>query len=130
MAARLADPNRPAVTVTGEAGLGYMLGNLEVALRNNLGVTVVHISNGGFAGYGPGFWGPGHDPFTHSVLGPDDVDMSRVIGELGYHTERVSEPSEVEPALRRALEVNQSNRPAYIEFLCSQYPIYGDWVGR
>jgi len=103
VAARLADPNRPAVTVTGEAGLGYMLGNLEVALRQNLGVTVAHISNGGFAGYGPGFWGPGHDPFTHSVLGPDEVDMSRVIGELGYHTERVSEPSEVEPALRRAL---------------------------
>ncbi len=130
VAARMADQNRPAVTVTGEAGLGYMLGNLEVALRQNLGVTVVHISNGGFAGYGPGFWGPGHDPFTHSVLGPDDVDMSRVIGELGFHTERVSEPSEVEPALRRALEVNQSNRPAYIEFLCSQFPVYGEWVGR
>lgn len=130
VAARLADPARPAVTVTGEAGLGYMLGNLEVALRQNLGVTVAHISNGGFAGYGPGFWGPGHDPFTHSVLGPDDVDMSRVIGELGFHTERVSEPSEVVPALRRALEVNESNKPAYIEFLCSQYPIYGEWVGR
>ena len=130
VAARMADQARPAVTVTGEAGLGYMLGNLEVALRQNLGVTVVHISNGGFAGYGPGFWGPGHDPFTHSVLGPDDVDMSRVIGELGFHTERVSEPSEVAPALRRALEVNQSNRPAYIEFLCSQYPVYGEWVGR
>lgn len=130
VAARMADQARPAVTVTGEAGLGYMLGNLEVALRQNLGVTVVHISNGGFAGYGPGFWGPGHDPFTHSVLGSDDVDMSRVIGELGFHTERVSEPSEVAPALRRALEVNQSNRPAYIEFLCSQYPVYGEWVGR
>ena len=130
VAARLADPNRPAITVTGEAGLGYMLGNLEVALRQKLGVTVVHISNGGFAGYGPGFWGPGHDPFTHSVLGPDEVDMSRVIGELGFHTERVSEPSEVVPALRRALEVNESNQPAYIEFLCSQYPIYGEWVGR
>ena len=130
VAARLADQSRPAVTVTGEAGLGYMLGNLEVALRQNLGITVAHISNGGFAGYGPGFWGPGHDPFTHSVLGPDDVDMSRVIGELGFHTERVSEPSEVVPALRRALEVNESNKPAYIEFLCSQYPIYGEWVGR
>ena len=130
VAARLADPARPAVTVTGEAGLGYMLGNLEVALRQNLGITVAHISNGGFAGYGPGFWGPGHDPFTHSVLGPDDVDMSRVIGELGFHTERVSEPSEVVPALNRALAANASNRPAYIEFLCSQYPIYGEWVGR
>ena len=130
VAAKMADRSRPAVTVTGEAGLGYMLGNLEVALRQNLGITVAHISNGGFAGYGPGFWGPGHDPFTHSVLGPDDVDMSRVIGELGFHTERVAEPSDVVPALRRALEANASNRPAYIEFLCSQFPVYGEWVGR
>ena len=129
VAARLDDPERPAVVVTGEAGLGYMLGNLEVALRNKLGITVAHISNGGFAGYGPGFWGPGHDPFTHAVLGPDEVDMSRVIGELGFHTERVSEPSEVVPALNRALAANQNNQPAYIEFLCSQYPIYGGWVG-
>ena len=68
------------MAVTGEAGLGYMLGNLEVLLREKLGITVVHISNGGFAGYGPGFWGPGHDPFTHQVLGPDEVDMSKVIG--------------------------------------------------
>ncbi len=129
VAARLDGPKRPAVVVTGEAGLGYMLGNLEVALRQKLGVTVVHISNGGFAGYGPGFWGPGHDPFTHSVLGYDDVDMSRVIGELGFHTERVREPAEVVPALQRALAANENDQPAYIEFICSQFPIYGQWVG-
>ena len=57
IAAKLADPNRPSVAVTGEAGLGYMMGNLEVALRQKLGVTVVHVSNGGFAGYGPRFLG-------------------------------------------------------------------------
>ena len=99
------------MAVTGEAGLGYMLGNLEVLLREKLGITVVHISNGGFAGYGPGFWGPGHDPFTHRVLGPDEVDMSKVIGALGFHTERVSEPAEIIPALRRALEVNNVRSP-------------------
>ena len=129
VAARLDGPKRPAVVVTGEAGLGYMLGNLEVALRQKLGVTVVHISNGGFAGYGPGFWGPGHDPFTHSVLGYDEVDMSRVIGELGFHTERVREPAEVVPALQRALAANENDQPAYIEFICSQFPVYGQWVG-
>ena len=63
-------PGRASVAVTGEAGLGYMLGNLEVLLREKLGITVVHSSNGGFPGYGPSFWGPGHDPFTHQVLGP------------------------------------------------------------
>src|SRR4029077_6788598 len=130
IAAKKAFPGRASVAVTGEAGLGYMLGNLEVLLREKLGITVVPISNGGFAGYGPGFWGPGHDPFTHQVMGPDEVDMSKVIGALGFHTERVSEPAEVVPALRRALDVNTSGRPAYIEFICSQYPVYGQWVGR
>jgi hypothetical protein len=64
------------------------------------------------------------------VPGPDEVDMSKVIGALGFHTERVSEPAEVIPALRRALDVNTSGRPAYIEFICCQYPVYGQWVGR
>ena len=45
--------------------------------------------------------------------------MSKVIGALGFHTERVSEPAEVIPALRRALDVNKSGRPAYIEFILS-----------
>ena len=128
LAAKLAVPDRPSVVVVGEAGLGYMMGNLEVPLRQKLGITVAHISNGGFAGYGPGFWGAGHDPFTHSVLGYDDVDMSKVLGELGLHTERVREPSEVIPALERALKVNESGQPSYIEFICSQYPVYGRWV--
>ena len=130
IAAKKAFPARPSVAVTGEAGLGYMLGNLEVPLRQKLGITVVHISNGGFAGYGPGFWGPGHDPFTHAVLGYNEVDMSKVLGELGLHTERVSEPSEVIPALKRALAVNESGQPSYIECICSQYPVYGQWVSR
>lgn len=130
LAARLADPQRPSVVVTGEAGLGYMLGNLEVALRQKLGITVAHISNGGFAGYGPGFWGEGHDPFTHAVLGYDEIDMSKVIGDLGFHAQRVSEPAEVIPALKSALAANESNQPSYIEFICSQYPIYGKWATR
>ena len=130
IAAKISFPQKHCIAVTGEAGLGYMMGNLEVALRQKLGITIVHVSNGGFAGYGPGFWGEGHDPFTHKVLGYDEIDMAKVIGELGYHAERVTEPSEVEPALKRALEANDSAQPAYIEFICSQYPIYGRWVSR
>ena len=129
IAAKISFPQKHCVAVTGEAGLGYMMGNLEVPLRQKLGITVAHVSNGGFAGYGPGFWGDGHDPFTHKVLGNDEVDMSQVIGALGYHTERVTEPSEVGPALKRAIAANDANQPAYIEFICSQYPIYGRWVG-
>jgi thiamine pyrophosphate-dependent acetolactate synthase large subunit-like protein len=130
VAAKKAHPDRQVVAVTGEAGLGYMMGNLEVPVREKLGVTVVHISNGGFSGYGPGFWGEGHDPYTHRVLGPDEVDMSKAIREFGLHTERVTEPGEIAGALKRALAANGEGQPAYIEFICSQYPVYGQWVGR
>ena len=128
LAAKLAFPNRQCVAVTGDAGLGYMLGNLEVAVRQKLGITIAHVNNGGFSGYGPGFWGEGHDPYTHEVLGPEDVDMSKAIAELGLVAERVREPSEVIPALERAFAANESGQPAYIEFICSQYPVYGRWV--
>jgi hypothetical protein len=50
-----------------------LLGNLEVLRRKKLGIMVVHISNAGF-------WGPGYDPFTHQMLGANEMDMSKVIG--------------------------------------------------
>ena len=128
LSAKLAFPQRQSVAVTGDAGVGYMLGNLEVPVRQNIGITVAHVSNGGFAGYGPGFWGDGHDPYTHRVMGPEDLDMSRVASELGLHAERVTEPRDVIPAMERALAANETGQPSYIEFICSQYPIYGGWV--
>lgn len=128
VAAKLAHPERYAVAVTGEAGLGYMMGNLEVPVRENLPVTIVHISNGGFAGYGPGFWGEGHDPYTHKVMSSDEVNMSRAIAEFGYYTERLDEPGQIAAALERALAANDSGRSAYLEFICSQFPVYGAWA--
>jgi acetolactate synthase-1/2/3 large subunit len=128
VASKLAHPDRPAVAVTGEAGLGYMMGNLEVPVRENLPVTIVHISNGGFSGYGPGFWGDGHDPYTHKVMGHDAVNMPRAIAEFGYHTERIDEPDQIAGALERALAANDKGQSAYLEFICSQFPIYGAWA--
>ncbi len=128
VAAKKAYPDRHAVGVTGEAGLGYMMGNLEVPVREKLGVTVVHVSNGGFSGYGPGFWGAGHDPYTHAVLGSDQIDMAKAIREFGLYTERVTEPDDIAGALKRALAANDNHQPAYLEIVCSQYPIYGQWV--
>jgi thiamine pyrophosphate-dependent acetolactate synthase large subunit-like protein len=130
IASKKAHPERRAVSVTGDAGLAYMLGNLEVAVRQKLGITVVHVSNGGFSGYGPGFWGAGHDPYTYIVTGYDQIDMSKAIRELGLYTERVTQPDDIANALQRALAANDENKPAYLEIICSQYPVYGQWVGR
>lgn len=130
IASKKAHPDRHAVAVAGDAGLGYMMGNLEVLVRERLGITVVHVSNGGFSGYGPGFWGQGHDPYTYRVTGYDQIDMSKAIRELGLYTERVTEPGGIADALKRALAANDDDSPAYLEVICSQFPIYGQWVTR
>ena len=128
VAAKLAYPERQCVNITGDAGVCYMMGNFEALVRHGIGVTTIHINNGGFAGYGPGFWGKGHDPYTAVVSDHSVADMSELAIALGYYAEHVTEPSEIIPALKRAFDENARNRPAYLEFICSQYPVYGRWV--
>jgi thiamine pyrophosphate-dependent acetolactate synthase large subunit-like protein len=128
MAAKLAHPERQCVNITGDAGVGYMLGNFEALVRNDIGVTTIHINNGGFGGYGPGFWGKGHSPYTYEVSDHSVADMSRAVAAMGYYSEDINEPSEIIPALKRAFEENARSRPAYLEVLCSKYPVYGEWV--
>ena len=129
MAAKMAYPDRQCVNVTGDAGVGYMIGNFEALVRYNVGVTTIHINNGGFAGYGQGFWGKGHDPYTCAVSEHKIADMSEAVKQMGYYAEHVTEPSEIIPALKRAFDENACNRPAYLEFICSQYPVFGGWSG-
>ena len=127
--AKLAFPDRMVVNVTGDAGVGYQLGNYEALVRNNIGITTIHINNDGFAGYGPGFWGPGHDPYTCTLLPSSVSNLAKAVESLGEYSERVEEPNEIVPALKRAFEENSRNRPAYLEIICCQHPVYGAWVG-
>ena len=105
-----------------------MMGNFEAVARHGLGITTIHINNGGYSGYGPGFWGAGHSPFTHQVSDHTTANMSAMAQAVGYYAERVSQTAEIVPALKRAFEANSKNRPAYLEMICSQQPIDGGWV--
>jgi acetolactate synthase-1/2/3 large subunit len=129
LAAKWAYPERTCVAVVGDASIGYMLGNLEAPVRYALGVTVIQINNGGFAGYGPGFWGPGENPYTCSVSPSNVTNMAAAVAGLGWHSERVENPKELAAALRRAFDENAQKRPAFIEVICSQYPVWGVWAG-
>ncbi|MFN8522236.1 MAG: thiamine pyrophosphate-binding protein [Chloroflexota bacterium] len=126
--AKLAHPDWQVINFTGDAGVSYMMGNFEAVSRYGIGLTTIHIANGGFSGYGPGFWGAGHDPYTYVVSDPNKVSMSGMASSLGFYGERVSEPSEVIPALKRALDENSKGRPAYLEIIASQHPVHGGWV--
>lgn len=130
IAAKLAYPDRQCVNITGDAGVCYMMGNFEACARYGIGITTLHINNGGYSGYGPGAWGPGHDPYTWKVSDHASACMSAMARAVGWHGEDVSEPLQVIPALKRAFDANAQGRPAFIEFICSHNPVHGGWVGR
>ena len=129
IAAKLAYPDRQCVNITGDAGVCYMMGNFEAVARYGIGITTLHINNGGYSGYGPGFWGGGHDPYTWKVSDHASACMSAMARAVGFHAEDVTEPAEVIPALKRAFEQNAKGRPAFLEFICSHHPVHGGWVG-
>jgi acetolactate synthase-1/2/3 large subunit len=129
-AAKLAFPDRQCVNITGDAGVCYMMGSFEAAARYRVGLTTLHINNGGYSGYGPGFWGKGHDPYTWKVSDHGSACMASMARAVGFHAEDVTEPAEIIPALKRAFDENAKGRPAFLEFICSHYPVHGGWVGR
>ena len=127
-AAKLAFPNRQCVNVTGDAGVCYMMGNFEAIARYKIGITTIHINNGGYSGYVPGFWGEGHDPFTWKVSDHASACMASMARAVAFHGEDVTKPSEIIPALKRAFDENAKGRPAFVEFISSHHPVHGGWV--
>lgn len=126
--AKLALPERQVVNVTGDAGIMYQLGNYEALVREPIAITTIHINNSGFAGYGPGFWGKGHHPETSTVTSSTLMSTSRVVDGMGMHNERIEDPDEVVPAIKRALQVTAAGKPAFLEVICAKYPVYGQWL--
>ncbi|RLI03904.1 hypothetical protein DRO31_00600 [Candidatus Bathyarchaeota archaeon] len=128
MGAKLVYPDWEVVSVTGDAGVGYQMGNWEAMIRNKLGITTVHINNDGFGGYGPGFWGKGHSPYTYELTPSTVQSTAKVAEALGFDAERVEDPDEVAAALKRGLDKNKSGKPYLVEVICSKYPVYPGWV--
>jgi acetolactate synthase I/II/III large subunit len=85
--AKLAFPDRQCVHVTGDAGVCYMMGNFEAIARYRIGITTLHINNGGYSGYGPGFWGGGHDPYTWKVSDHASACMANMAKSVGFYGE-------------------------------------------
>ena len=128
LGAKLVNPDWQVVSVSGDAGVGYQMGNWETMVRYKMGITTVHINNDGFGGYGPGFWGKGHSPYTYELTPSQVQSTAKVAEALGIQAERVEDPDEVAPALKRALKANSSNKPYLLEVICSKYPVFPGWI--
>ena len=110
MGAKLARPRQPVIAAVGDMGMMCNVGELETAVRERIPVVCVVYNDRGL-GNERAFQ---KELYGGRLFGVDygDVDFGALARVLGAHGERVEDPAEVEPAIRRALE---SGRPAVVD---------------
>jgi thiamine pyrophosphate-dependent acetolactate synthase large subunit-like protein len=112
MGAKLARPNQPVVAAIGDMGMMCNLGELETAVRERIPVVCVVFNDLGL-GNERAFQKELYGGRTFAV-DYGDVDFAALARVFGAFGERVTEPSEVLPAVKRALD---SGRPAVVDVL-------------
>lgn len=110
-AAKLARPAAPVVCISGDGALGINLMEFDTAVRHRLPIVVVVSNN---AAWGIERNSQREDFGADRVIGTllRDCRFDLVARALGGHGERVTEPGEIEKAVRRALDAGM---PALVD---------------
>jgi acetolactate synthase-1/2/3 large subunit len=120
MGAKLARPEKLCINVWGDAAIGMTGMDFETAARAGIPILSVLLNNGAMA-------------IELSTLqaateryGVTDItgDYSAMARAFGGHGERVSEPGEIVPAIRRAIAQTEDGVPALLEFITAQETDY------
>jgi acetolactate synthase-1/2/3 large subunit len=115
LGAKLGQPDKQVVVVSGDGGIGIGGMDLETAARYKLPIVVIVYNNSS--------WGANENKHQHGaslsgiplVMLPD-IRYDKVFEPLGVHGELVEKPHEIIPALERSFE---AGKPALINVLSS-----------
>jgi len=115
MGAKLARPKQPVMAAIGDMGMMCNIGELETAVRERIPVVCVVFNDFGL-GNERAFQ---KELYGGRLFGVDygDVDFAALARVFGAFGERVEEPSEVLPAIQRALA---SGLPAVVDVVIDQ----------
>jgi thiamine pyrophosphate-dependent acetolactate synthase large subunit-like protein len=117
MGAKLAAPDKLVVHFLGDTALGMCGMDLETAARERIPILTALVNNGLMGGYEK------HIPLASERYRSRYLsgDYAKVAEALGVAVERVTEPSQIVPALQRAIRATgfggEPGRPALVEFV-------------
>lgn len=114
MGAKLASPDKLCVNVIGDYGFGMVGTDLETAVRENIPILTVVLNNSSMGIYRPEHFATAHELYGTKTTGGDFVKMAEALG--GY-SERVTQPQDVIPAVRRCVGVVEGGSPALLEIV-------------
>jgi len=109
LGAKLAAGERKVICFSGDGAFYYHLAELETARRRGIATVTVINNNSGFGQGWPNLLRqqgevPGH---PEEILRFGPTDFAKVAGSFGVAGIRVTEPSEIGPALKRALGMEE-----------------------
>ena len=116
MGAKLACPEKLCVNVWGDAAIGFTGMDFETAVRERIPILSILLNNFSMAMEIPIM------PVSTERFRATDIsgDYAAVARALGGHGERITQPDEIVPAIRRGIEQTQNGVPALLEFITSK----------
>ena len=126
--AKLGRPDDLVVHLLGDASFGMVGMELETAVRMGLPTLTIVVNNEGTGGGLMGMESPtGPPPDMAKLTG----NWSKVAEGLGAYSERVEDPEQVGPALKRAIAATESGQAALVEVMIKPMATPGlpdDWT--
>ncbi|MFZ0215543.1 MAG: thiamine pyrophosphate-requiring protein [Candidatus Dormiibacterota bacterium] len=116
MGAKLARPDRLCINVWGDAAIGFTGMDFETAVRERIPILSVLLNNFSMAMELP-VMRAATEKFRSTDISGNYAEMARA---FGGHGERVTEASEIVPAIERGIRQTQEGVPALLEFITAK----------
>jgi acetolactate synthase-1/2/3 large subunit len=116
MGAKLMRPEKLCINVMGDAAIGFTGMDFETAVRERIPILTIVLNNFSMA-IELDLMPVSGERYGSTDISGDYAAMARAFGGYG---ERVSDPAEIVPALRRAIARTEAGQPALLEFLTSK----------
>ncbi|MDE3078366.1 MAG: hypothetical protein KGJ86_23320, partial [Chloroflexota bacterium] len=120
LGAKLAAPEKLVIQVFGDAAFGQSGLDIETAVRERIPILSILINNSAMGSY-ERMQPVAQERFNIKRLSGDYSGVARA---LGAYAERVEDPKDIVPAIKRALGEINGGRTALLEFITHEEPAY------
>jgi acetolactate synthase-1/2/3 large subunit len=116
LGAKLAQPDKLCINVWGDAAIGFTGMDFETAVRERIPILSILLNNFSMA-IELKVMQVSTEKYRSTDISGDYAAMARAFGGYG---ERVTDPGEIVPAIKRGIEQTQNGTPALLEFITSK----------
>ena len=127
MGAKVAAPDKSVINVMGDAAFGTVGLDIETAVRCQIPILTIVLNNSTMAIYRDSRMPVAVERYNAKKLSGQFAEVAQAMGAF---SEKVTDPGEIVPAIRRGLEVTRSGRTALLEFITKEEGEYSSFQFR